>query len=206
MSGVRGAKQLTANPHLNLYEMEAEKRNGQTFPYFNASRAKNVSELKFHQGISRPDGVIIYALWGQERDRVVLIRQMRYTVGRYIYEFPAGLVENGEDVHAAAVREMKEETGLTFEPLKVDSMYERDWYSSAGLTDESCGMVYGYAHGEVSMADLEDTEDISVILADRDMVREILKNHECALPAAYHLMHFLHDRDAFAFLQKETEL
>ena len=41
------------------------------------------------------DGVIIYSVYGEKRDKVVLIRQYRYTIGGYIYEFPAGLVELG---------------------------------------------------------------------------------------------------------------
>ena len=53
---------------------------------------------------------------------MVLIRQYRYALGGYIYEFPAGLVEAGEDFHQAAIREMKEETGLDLEPLQVDEL------------------------------------------------------------------------------------
>ncbi len=56
--------------------------------------------------------MIIYSVYGEKRDKVVLIRQYRYTIGGYIYEFPAGLVEPGEDFHEGAVREMFEETGL----------------------------------------------------------------------------------------------
>ena len=47
------------------------------------------------------------------RDRIVLVRQYRCTIDDYVYELPAGLVEEGEDYREAAVREMKEETGLT---------------------------------------------------------------------------------------------
>jgi ADP-ribose pyrophosphatase len=41
----------------------------------------------------------------------VLIRQFRPAVGRHVIEFPAGLVEEGEDLHRAAMRELIEETG-----------------------------------------------------------------------------------------------
>ena len=75
-------------------------------------------------GINDPDGVIIYSIYGEKKDKVVLVRQYRYTLGDYIYEFPAGLVEPGEDFHEGAVREMYEETGLKLEPLKVDSAFE----------------------------------------------------------------------------------
>ena len=51
--------------------------------------------MKLSTGENHPDGVIIYSVYGEKRDKVVLIRQYRYTIGGYIYEFPAGLVELG---------------------------------------------------------------------------------------------------------------
>jgi ADP-ribose pyrophosphatase len=45
--------------------------------------------------------------------RVLLIRTYRYPVDRELWEFPAGLVEEGEDPVYTATRELKEETSLT---------------------------------------------------------------------------------------------
>ena len=44
--------------------------------------------------------------------RVVMIRQFRHSVGRDLWELPAGNVDEGESVEAAAFRECEEETGL----------------------------------------------------------------------------------------------
>ena len=135
-----------------------------------ASRAKDIPSLKLRTGRNDPDGVIIYSIYGEKKDRVVLIRQYRYALGGYIYEFPAGLVEPNEDFHEGAVREMYEETGLKLEPLKVDPAYEKPYFTTIGMTDESCATVYGYASGEISKDAQEDTEEIEVVLADRDEV------------------------------------
>ena len=79
---------------------------------------------------------------------MVLIRQYRYSIADYIYEFPAGLVDEGEDFHDAGIRELKEETGLTFHPLEVDAMYSRPYFTTIGMTDESCAaVIYGTADG-----------------------------------------------------------
>jgi ADP-ribose pyrophosphatase len=43
--------------------------------------------------------------------RVVLVRQFRYAVGRMLWELPAGIIEPREKPLAAAVRELREETG-----------------------------------------------------------------------------------------------
>ena len=146
--------------------------------------------------------MIIYSLYGEARDRVVLVRQYRYSIDDYIYEFPAGLVEPGEDFREAAVREMKEETGLTFAPLSVDAAYEKPAFTTIGMTDESCATVYGTAEGRISGEFMEDSEEIEVVLADRQEVKRILKEENVAIMCAYMLMHFLHDENPFDFLKE----
>ena len=42
---------------------------------------------------------------------IILIRQYRYAVNRWLWELPAGTVEAGEEPEAAAVRECHEEIG-----------------------------------------------------------------------------------------------
>ena len=49
---------------------------------------------------------------------------------------------------------------------------------------------------------LADTEEMQIVLADRTEVRRILREEQVALLAAYHMMHFLHNTDPFAFLRK----
>ena len=139
---------------------------------------------------------------GEKRDRVVLVRQYRYAIDSYIYEFPAGLVEPGEDYREAGIREMKEETGLTLTPLDVDPAYEKPYFTTIGMTDESCASVYGYASGRVSVDGLEDSEELEIVLADREEVRRILREEKAAIMTAYMLMHFLHDDEPFAFLKE----
>ena len=192
----------TQNKFLNMFEFRGTNKVGHDFRYFVASRAKEDQDLTAVSEQDHADGVICYALYGEQKDRVVLIRQFRIPIGSYLYEFPAGLVEKGEDYRECAVREMHEETGLTLTPIEADPMYEAARFTTAGLTDESCHMVYGYATGEPSKTYLEEGEDIQIVLADREEVRRILREERVALMCAYQLMHFLADEDPFAFLQK----
>ena len=196
-------RQITQNRHLNYFELEARKKSGTCFPYYMASRACRIDDLYMNRPDKGPDGVTIYPVYGPEHDRVVLVRQFRFPVGDYVYEFPAGLVEQGEDFREAAIREMKEETGLKLEPVQADPMYEKPLFMTDGMTDENCAMVYGYCDGEVSTDGLEDSERIQVIIADREEVRRILKEERVALSCGYMLMHFLHEKEPFAFLKTE---
>ena len=202
MGKIHKVEKLTDNRFVNLYHVDATSVHNTPVSYYVASRAKDTESMKIKTRVNKPDGVIIYSIYGEKKDKVVLIRQFRYTIGDYIYEFPAGLVESGEDFHDGAVREMYEETGLKFEPLEVDTAFEKPFFPTIGLTDESCAAVYGYASGEISKAAQEDSEEIEVVLADRNEVKRILREENVAIPCAYMLMHFLKDKDPFAFLQE----
>ena len=115
MSSVGKITKKTDNKYLHFYELEAIHRDGKASPYYMASRNGDPSQLKAVTHHNRPDGVILYGVYGPGTDKVVLIRQYRYPIAGYVYEFPAGLVEPGEDLLTSGVREMFEETGLTIE-------------------------------------------------------------------------------------------
>ena len=200
MDRVKGVKRQTNNRFLNLYELDAVFRDGSRAPYYVASRRKDVDCIKAVTHDNHADGVILYGVYGEEKDKVVLIRQFRYPINGYVYEFPAGLVEPGEDMLDAGVREMQEETGLEFRPVDAGS-YSRPFFTTIGMTDESCGTVYGYCSGTPSVAGQEGTEDIQVVLADREECKRILREENVAIMCAYMLMHFIStEGDPLTFL------
>ena len=202
MSGIKSIRQQTNNRFLNCFELEAVHRDGRVSPYYVASRAKDVASLKAVTHENNPDGVILYGIYGQQRDRVVLIRQYRYPLGDYLYEFPAGLVEDGEEMTQAGIREMFEETGLTFTPVEAGS-FSRPFFTTAGMTDESCAMLFGYCTGTPTSANEEASEEIQVILADRAEAKRILQEENVALMCAYMLMHFIASPgDPLAFIKE----
>ena len=45
-----------------------------------ASRAKSEEKLTLHTGEVKADGVSIYALYGEKKDHVVLVRQYRFSI------------------------------------------------------------------------------------------------------------------------------
>ena len=202
MGKINSITKQTDNRYVNLYNVKATSVHNTPVNYFVASRARDVESLKLVTRKNKPDGVIIYSIYGENHDKVVLIRQYRYTLGDYIYEFPAGLVETGEDFKTAGIREMKEETGLTLEPVTVNPAYEKPYFTTIGMTDESCATVYGYASGTVSRAGLEDSEELEIVLADKEEVKRILKEEKVAIMTSYMLMHFLHDGEPFEFLKE----
>ena len=66
--------------------------------------------------VNHHGGACVAAL--DPQDRVLLVRQYRFAVGRELLELPAGKLEAGEDPEAAATRELEEETGYRAESLR----------------------------------------------------------------------------------------
>jgi ADP-ribose pyrophosphatase len=105
-------------------------------------------------------------------DHVVLIRQYRYPVARYLWELPAGTVDAGETPEQAAARECHEEIGLV--PQHVERL--ASMYPTPGYCDEE--MVFFRLTGlrePAWPAALDPDEDIEprvfTLAEARDMVR-----------------------------------
>lgn len=65
-------------------------------------------------------------------ENVFVIKQYRKAVDKVLYEFPAGLLESGEDPKEVALRELQEEIKYTAD--KIEFLF--DMYSSPGFTNE----------------------------------------------------------------------
>lgn len=188
MGKINAAEKITNEKFLNLYKLHAENKEGKQIDYLVASRGKTVDELKAINHEEKPDAVAILGI--TEDEKIVLIRQYRYAIGDYIYELPAGLVDDGENIYDTAIREMKEETGLDLIPQKVP--FNRGFYSSAGMTDESCAIVAGEVKGTISKADNAENEEIEIILVDEDEIVRILKEEKVCMKTALCLMNVIY--------------
>jgi ADP-ribose pyrophosphatase len=127
-------------------------------------------------GISSADAVVIIASVLQSGiPKLVTIKEYRPAIGAYEYGFPAGLIDGGEKPEDAAVRELKEETGLdTVHIYQVTPPL----YSSSGLTDESTIFVYLEATGTLSAHNQEETENIEPMLLEAKDIINLLEQKE----------------------------
>ena len=203
MKKYKRVEKLTDNRFLNMYHIDALDRNGKSFDYYFASR-NDEDHIKLRTKELKPEGIVIYAVTDEAQPRLVLIRQYRYPLDAYIYELPAGLVDAGETPAQAAAREMKEETGLDFtEYTGGEARYRRPYFMGPGFTDETSAAVFGTVSGQISDCENESTEEIEVLLADKDTVRRILDNERVSLRGAYLMMQFLGcEDDPFEFLNR----
>lgn len=107
-----------------------------------------------------------------EPGRIVLIRQYRYAVNRYLWELPAGSVDPGESPDAAARRECHEEIGLVPDTVvRLGAMFP-----TPGYCDEE--MIFFRVSGLAPSSEpaaVDEDEEIEArtmtLREARDMVR-----------------------------------
>ena len=122
-------------------------------------------EVVHHNG-----GVCVLAF---KDDKVVLIKQFRYSYKQEMFELPAGKLEKGEDAYEAGIRELEEEVGLKAESLtSLGYMYQ-----SCGYTNE---VIYLYKANNVTPVErhLDEDEDIDVFYYPLEEVVDMINRNE----------------------------
>ena len=150
-----------AKNRLKLYQL----KNGYTF----ASR----KDVPVADGNTNPDAVMIVA--HDSQGRLLVIQEERPITGggELIWDIPAGMIDEGETPEQAAIREIKEETGLT---LDKTELWKYNSFVSPGMVDESNAIVRGFVSGTISKLHLMN-ENIQAYLMDPDdMARAGLMN------------------------------
>jgi ADP-ribose pyrophosphatase len=83
--------------------------------------------------IRHPGSAVIAPI--DEQGRMLLVRQFRLPANRYLWEIPAGKIDDGENAFQAAQRELGEETGLTAKSWKeLVSFYPSPGYVGEKMT------------------------------------------------------------------------
>ena len=120
--------------------------------------------------VRHPPSVVIVPI--PEPGQVILIRQYRYAVNRWLWEVPAGSVDAGETPEAAARRECHEEIGQVPQTLvRLAALLP-----TPGYCDEEMFFFRASSLAETDeKAAVDEDEDIEVQVFDvreaRDMVR-----------------------------------
>jgi 8-oxo-dGTP pyrophosphatase MutT (NUDIX family) len=139
----------------------------------------------YHDELTRPDGqpgiygVIHFRTHAvgvvpiDDQDRVLLVGQFRYTLGRYSWEIPEGGVPFDEDPLEGARRELREETGCTAATWRRIATFDL----SNSVTDES-GTLYLATDLIDGEADPDGTEDLRIRRVPFDQVMAMIDRGE----------------------------
>lgn len=102
--------------------------------------------------------------------RIILIRQYRYAANGFVYEVPAGRLDEGESPEACASRELEEETGYRAASMKPLTSI----LTTPGFTDERIHlfMAWGLTAGRQRH---ERDEFLSTEVLELDAIVEMIQ-------------------------------
>ena len=107
------------------------------------------------------------------KDNVLMVRQFRKAVGKYLLEIPAGGIEQGEQPLASVRRELQEEIGYI--PNKIDKI--GGFYPAPGYSSEYLHLYVG-TYLLPSKLEAEDTEDIKVVRVPLSQISDMIDSGE----------------------------
>ena len=122
-----------------------------------------------------------------EQDNILLVRQFRYPVGRFLLEIPAGGIDPGEEPLDSVRRELQEEIG--YFPRRIDTL--GGFYSVPGYGTEylHCFLATDLVPGRLVA---EDTEDIELVRISPDEIPRFITSGEiCDAKSIAALLMFL---------------
>lgn len=157
---------LTSSPWLEMIERRYENRDGQISSWFYAAR-------------KRGQAAVLVVPLTETTGRLVLVRQYRVVLDAFVLEFPAGLIDEGESIEAAARRELVEETGYEGRIVSLGPPVP----TSPGLTDEVVSIVEIHV-GETPARPPapEASEEIEVITVSLEQLGQIIQGAGKSLP------------------------
>jgi len=123
--------------------------------------------------VKHPGGVVAVPVL--EDGRLLLVRQFRYPLQKYILELPAGKLDSGQSPLDTMKRELEEETGYRAEVMG----YQLSFCASPGFSDEIIHLFLAKDLTHVAQR-LEEGEHITVESYTLDECLHMIKTGEIA--------------------------
>ena len=170
----KNIEKIHEGKYLTRYDIQYQTETGRTKTYEIISRKHNITS--FEQLHDSHIDAVVMILHDSTGQKILLNHEFRMAPGEWAYNFPAGLIDAGEDPAQAAARELFEETGLKLD--KIDDIWKES-YSAIGFCDEKTVVVTGTASGDFLPSN-SDVEEIHAAWYTKEQVRELLKTHRFA--------------------------
>lgn len=155
--------------YLKNYELEYENRAGKIKKYEIVSRSEIDSPKNLGERIS---GVSIVALF---EDKLLLLKEFRMAVNKYIYNLCAGMLEENETMEECIARELHEETGLRVKEIVAILPPS---YAAVGISDIQTQIAIVKVEGILSNEFLSENEEIEAGFYSKAEVKALLEKEK----------------------------
>ena len=152
---LKNVRKVYEGKFLSYYIADYENKEGHIKSYEFISRSKDVTTENFGKNVPAGVGLVPFS---KDRKKILLQAEFRLATNRFVYNFPAGLIDKGETPIEAARRELKEETGLT---LVEEIATLSPSYASQGTSDELMVIVICTCEGEIKESCFADEEIVA---------------------------------------------
>lgn len=155
--------------YLRNYELVYENRAGREKKYEIVSHheIRGVSELG-----NKVSGVSIVALY---EGKMLLLREFRMGVGRFIYNLCAGMKEEEETLEDCIKRELYEETGLS---LKRIHKILNPAFAAVSICDILNQVAFVEAEGEINDSHMSENEWIQAAFYTKEEMAHLLETEQ----------------------------
>lgn len=137
-------EKVQSGKFLNMYNLEYTHEDGSKKIYETVSRQSDltIEDMRDNSMISQAVGIIMF---NHDKSKIMLQQEFRMAMNKWVYNFPGGLIDSGEDAEEAATRELWEETGLHLDKVIAHLPVS---YTSVGISNETSETIVGTASGE----------------------------------------------------------
>lgn len=163
-------KKICDGKYITRYDLTYKTVGGKEKVYEMISRDNNLKD--FSQLADKAPDAVVIIMHDESGRKILLNKEFRMAAGTWVYNFPAGLIDPGEDVMTSAKRELKEETGLNL--IRVDDVLY-DSFSAIGFSNEKNRCVIGVAAGEFSES-TSTFEEINAAWYTKEEIKSMLKD------------------------------
>lgn len=170
----KGIEKHEEGRFITRYNLTYETAEHNEKVYEIISRRKDLS--RFEELTDSPVDAVVLIMHNEAGDKILVNREYRMAAGRFVYNFPAGLIDPGETPETAAKRELWEETGLE---VKEITDFIGESYSAVGFSNEKNVCVVGVAGGDFRKS-TSDVEEIEPGWYTRAEIRALLKTERFA--------------------------
>lgn len=157
---ITDTKSLHSTAWLVLKQALCINKNGQKFSWDYISRKNN-------------QNVVVIICHSMDSKKILLLREFRAPMNKWVIEFPKGLIKANETIEKAALRELKEETGYNGKVISVSPFLT----TCAYLMNEMSSIVeIEVDESKLGDTDCEEAEEIIPFWIDKkDFDKEIMK-------------------------------